>query len=225
MSVEKNLFTQCITAAALAASLFALSACVTEDAMMDDAVHRPTNGSEAYPITLVKGPQTIEVATSQGTLQPGQINAVSGFVRKALLAGVTPMQVSRPSGGGNSARVASEVASLMMQQGVPRNRVSFSTYPGSASAPVRISYVSSYAKTKSCGNWPDDLGDNIDNRIYANQGCAVQANIAAMIANPTTLVTPLPEDMISAPSRVRGITNVYTTTNAIKLPTNYPYHP
>ena len=123
--------------------------CSPDDALLDDAVHHPAQASENYPITLVKGPQTLEIASSHGTLQPTQINAVAGFVHRALQAGVTPMTVSRPSGGGNSARVAGEVASLMVNQGVRRENVRFVTYSGSANGPVRITYVSSYAKTKS----------------------------------------------------------------------------
>jgi pilus assembly protein CpaD len=196
-----------IQLSALSVAALWMTACSPDDALLDDAVHKPVNASDYYPITLVKGPQTLDVASSQGTLQPTQINAVSAFVHQALQAGVTPMTVSRPSGGGNSARVASEIASLMVGQGVRRENVRFVTYPGSANAPVHISYISSYAKTKKCGNWSEDLTETANNTGYKNLGCAVQANIAAEIAYPETVVVPAAEDMPDAPTQVLAVTN------------------
>ena len=35
--------------------------CSPDDALLDDAVHHPAQASENYPITLVKGPQTLEM--------------------------------------------------------------------------------------------------------------------------------------------------------------------
>jgi pilus assembly protein CpaD len=173
------------------ASLLLIAGCVPQHATLDDAIHEPANPSEAYPITVAKGPQTLEVSTRQGSLQPSQINAVSAFVNSAMSAGVTPIHVLRPSGGGNSARVASEVVNLMAQAGVPRNRVMFGTYRAPASAPVRLSFISTYARTKKCGVWPEDITDYHSNNVMPNEGCAVQANIAAMTANPQTFIVPV----------------------------------
>ncbi len=199
--------------------------CSPDDALLDDAVHHPAQASENYPITLVKGPQTLEIASSHGTLQPTQINAVAGFVHRALQAGVTPMTVSRPSGGGNSARVAGEVASLMVNQGVRRENVRFVTYPGSANGPVRITYVSSYAKTKKCGNWSKDLTETDNNTQYPNLGCAVQNNIAAEIANPETIVSPTPVDLADAPAQVLAVTNQQQAVSTVTAQTNNTYTP
>ncbi|MDE2384157.1 MAG: CpaD family pilus assembly protein [Alphaproteobacteria bacterium] len=223
MSLKIANFTQAAGSALLLASALALSGCVSDAFFEGDADHIPTHASDKYPITLAKGPQTIEIASSQGHLSDEQANAVKGFVHQAAQAGVTPMTVSRPSGGGASARVASEIASVMLSQGVPRNRVIFTSYPGPASGPVRISFVSVYAQTKPCGDWSEDLTATYSNSSYPNLGCAVQANIAAEIANPETLVVPLPEDLKPAPSTVLAITNEAASVNAVTLPTNYKY--
>jgi pilus assembly protein CpaD len=196
-----------------------LGGCITDDIAMDDMRPSPAYaGSEAYPITVAKGPQSLEISSKHGTLEPTQINAVQGFVNQAALAGVTPMTIRRPSGGGASARVASEIASLLAQQGIDRNRIRFATYSASSRAPVIISYVSTYAKTKPCGEWPDDLGDTATNQHFASHGCAVQANIAAMVADPSTLIIPTPVDPVRAPSRVNAIKsleNPSTTRNSL----------
>ena len=184
-----------------------LSGCAMTDTALEDT-YQPYSGSERHPITVVKGPVTMEVSSAQGTLQPPQINAVNSFVHQAMQAGVTPITVAQPSGAGNSARVASEVASLMVQQGVPRNYVRFATYQGAASAPVRLSYVSTYAKTDKCGDWSQDATETAENMLANNHGCAVQANIAAELANPETLVVPAAVTPIVAQSVVAGVSGV-----------------
>ena len=189
--------------AVLVASL--LSGCAMTDTALEDT-YQPYGGSDNHPITVVKGPVTMEVSSAQGTLQPPQINAVNSFVHQSMQAGVTPITVARPTGAGNSARVAREVASLMVQQGVPRNYVRFAIYRGGASAPVRLSYVSIYAKTEKCGDWPTDATDTEENLLAENHGCAVQANIAAEIANPETLVIPAAVTPIPAAPRVAALT-------------------
>ncbi len=183
-----------------------LSGCITDEAALDDfrpAV--PYSGSQAFPITVAKGPVSLAISSRSGTLQPSQINAVQAFANQARSAGVTPITISRPSGGGASARVASEIAALMVQQGISRNLVRIATHSGPSSGPVILSYITTYARTKKCGEWPDDLSDNDMNQHMASHGCAVQANIAAMVADPNTLIVPAPSEPARAASQVMAI--------------------
>ena len=198
------------TSLALLLLATALAGCKTDDALIGDNTFKPYNGSDKYPITVAKGPVTLEVATGSGTLQPGQINAVQSFLHQATSASVTPITLARPSGGGGSTRVASEIASLMAGQGIPRQRVVFATYDAPANAPVRLSYVSTYAATKPCGNWERDLTDSSSNEGGSNHGCAVQANIAAMVANPESLVVPATTTPIPAAGRMTALTALTT---------------
>jgi pilus assembly protein CpaD len=223
MAIKNFKFTQVATSVLITFAALTLGGCMADTMMDDDGMHIPAQASERYPITLAKGPQTIEIAANAGTLDPGQVNAVKGFVHQAAQAGVTPMTVSRPSGGGASARVASEVASVMLGQGVPRNRVAFTTYPGPASGPVKISYVSSYAQTKPCGDWPTDFADTESNTSYENLGCAVQANIAAEIANPETLAVPAAQDLKNSANDAAAISRSNAFVNDVTLQTNYKY--
>jgi pilus assembly protein CpaD len=199
------------TSLALLLLASALAGCASDDAaLLGDNSFKPYNGSDKYPITVAKGPVTLEVATGSGTLQPGQINAVQAFLHQATSASVTPITLARPSGGGGSTRVASEIASLMAGQGIPRQRVVFATYDAPRNAPVRLSYISTYAATKPCGNWERDLADSSSNEGGSNHGCAVQANIAAMVANPETLVVPATTTPIPAAGRMTALTALTT---------------
>ncbi len=203
-------------ASSLALVVFAsvLSGCAIDDKLAGDNSFTPYNGSDHYPITVAKGPVTLEVASTQGTLQAGQINAVQGFLHQATSAGVTPITLARPSGGGASTRVASEIASLMAEQGIPRQRVVFATYDAPASAPVRLSYISTYARTKACGQWEYDMTATLTNGPSPNHGCAVQANIAAMVANPETLVVPNTTTPINAAGRMPALTALTTASTS-----------
>ena len=186
-----KLFHRFIAMPALVIAAATLSGCAKDNVFGDEtASTTPYSGSQAHEISVVKGPVTLQVDASRGTLQPSQINAVMGFANQAMAAGLTPIAIARPNGGGGSARVASEVAALMVQQGFPRQMISISTYPAPSSAPIQVSYVSTYAKTDECGMWPEDLSSTAANNHYANFGCAVQANIAAQVANPKTLIVP-----------------------------------
>lgn len=176
---------------------FGLAGCAHDDLALDDT-YVPLSPEERYPIEYAKGPITLEVASSHGTLQPSQANAVARFARQSLAGGLTPVMIKRPAGGGKSARVAEEVAGLMLQQGVPREMIRMGTYPAPASAPVRLAYVKSYAHTKPCGEWTMDGADSARNTRMPNHGCAVQSNIAAMLANPEDAVAPQPASPVPA---------------------------
>lgn len=193
-------------------SLFVLAAlglagCARDDIALDDA-YVPLSPSERFPIEYSKGPITMEVATTAGSLQPHQVNAVARFGRQSLAGGMTPVVIKRPAGGGASAQVADEVAGLLLQQGVPREMIRMGTYPAPASAPVRIAYVKAFAHTKPCGDWSRDATDSHRNEDMPNHGCAVQTNIAAMLANPQDAVTPEPMTPSEAPSGTAAIKKI-----------------
>ena len=193
-----------------------VSGCITDDIAMDDSLpHRPYTGSKDYPITVEKGPIALEVSSAHGTLQPNQINAVSAFVNQAMASGVTPVTIGRPSGGGSSARVASEIAALMSQQGLSRNMMRMATYSGPASGAVVISYVATYAKTKPCGDWSTDASETHLNEHLTSHGCSVQANIAAMVADPSTLIVPVAvaPAIASTRTKVVGSLDAITTSS------------
>ncbi len=205
--------------AALLLSTSVLGGCLNNGSFADQAMEPVAySGSEAYPITVAKGPVTLDVDSHQGTLSPAQINAVSGFAHQARQAGVTPVTITRPSGGGGSARVAGEIASLVSQQGVSRNMIRIGTYSGPASAPVHVSYVSTYAKTKPCGQVIQDATETENNTHMSSHGCAVQSNIAAMVADPETLVVPSAVDPIRANTRVNAIRGLERDTSRDSAP-------
>ena len=64
------------------------------------------------------------------------------------------------------------------------------------------------AKTKKCGIWPEDLANTPDNTAYYNNGCAVQSNIATMIADPSTINRPHKTDLPSGDTAALAVRNM-----------------
>ncbi len=178
-----------------------LAACTAGELAGDDQFV-PIAHYEKFPIEVAKGPVKMEVSSKQGTLQPSQINAISGFARSAKSAGISKIKVRRPSGGGASGQVARETINLLVQSGVSAHMIVTGTYPGGAKAPVQISYLRSVAITKECGDWSANLADTGGNEPYPNMGCATQNNIAAMVVNPENFVVPAPTTPATAASRM-----------------------
>jgi pilus assembly protein CpaD len=181
-----------------------LAGCTAEEYIAENH-YVPYSGAEQFPITVSRGPVSIDVATSAGTLQPSQVNRVAAFARQASASGLSTVTVSRPSAGGKSSRVAYEVANLLAQQCVPSRLIKINTYRGSSSAPVKVSIIKTLAKTKPCGDWSVDAGNTRANQWTPNHGCAVQSNIAAMLANPNDIDTPRTETLASGSTRVDAV--------------------
>jgi pilus biogenesis lipoprotein CpaD len=85
--------------------------------------------------------------------------------------------------------------------------------------PIKVKHAKgkTYAVTKECGNWPEDLTETTDNKPFANFGCAHQQNIAAMVSDPEDFVDPRDEDP-SDPMRRSKVIDKYrlgdTTSSA-----------
>jgi type IV pilus biogenesis protein CpaD/CtpE len=62
----------------------------------------------------------------------------------------------------------------------------FQPYGGSKLHPIKV--ADGRASVDKCGDWSENAADTLENTQSANHGCAVQANIAAMVAYPNDLV-------------------------------------
>ena len=90
-------------------------------------------------------------------------------------------------------------ASLLMTACTAANNpFYYQDYPGPYAAderyPIKVKKAPGTNKrvavTEECGDWSENLAFNPDQRPYPNMGCAVQNNLAAMVANPEDFVKP-----------------------------------
>lgn len=160
-----------------------------------------------HPIVVSEGVKTLDlpIGSDMRRLSPQLSAAISSFAAEARSRGGGAMEIIVPSGAGNEAAVHAvlpEIRKSLVQGGASPKRIATRSYPvqdPQVSAPVRLAYSGLQAKAGPCGQWPDNItggGDgmrhnpHLNNTQYYNFGCATQANLAAMVDNPTDLLYP-----------------------------------
>jgi pilus assembly protein CpaD len=198
-----------------------LTGCGIDQLAADDQ-YVPAPHYERYPIKVAKAPIKLEVSSKYGSLQPSQINAIVGFARSANNASASKIAIRRPSQGGASRQVASQTYQLLLQSGISPSMIVQGSYPGPAKGPVQLSYLSTVAVTKECGDWSDSAADTGSNEPSANFGCSVQNNIAAMVVDPQDFEVPKPVTPALASMRTQPAAAPTTSTTAASTTTTTP---
>jgi pilus assembly protein CpaD len=165
-----------------------LSGCVMDAAELDDS-YVPVTSAERYPIRVAEAPVKMNVNAKSGSLRAEQMNSVVGFAQDARNTASSRITVSYASSSGNARNVAQQTIQVLVDQGIPRSMIATGSYHGSG-AMVTLSFQRKVAVTTECGDWSENLQGNQSNSTYPNQGCALQQNIAAMVANPEDFETP-----------------------------------
>ncbi|TYC49180.1 pilus assembly protein [Rhodobacterales bacterium] len=152
-----------------------------------------------HPIVVTEEPETLDLPIGRSTRRLiGPIEGtITSFAADSRQYGDGSVEILVPSGGANEAAVHSvtpEIRRAIERGGVSRSRISTRTYsvqdPG-ADAPIRLAYNRMQATAGECGDWPKNIGGGIGaNTDYENFGCATQSNLAAMVDNPSDLLTP-----------------------------------
>lgn len=201
---------QIITGFAIVAlSAVALSGCASfkqRDAIEVGSV--PDDYRTRHPIVIAEKQRVFQVPVS------GQSGHMSKAMKSVTLAflddykdnGTGMVRIQAPMGAANSgaaSAVASQVADIAKQAGVPQGNIVHENYHPSVeqAAPVRIIYTAMMAQTSECGRWSDDTLSNSENKQYKNFGCSNQANLAAQIADPADLLGPRQQGEVDAANR------------------------
>jgi pilus assembly protein CpaD len=166
---------------------FLLAGC-QYDAVLEDN-YKPATYQERFPIKVANGTARTGIRAPQGVLNTEQTNAISNFVIEAKRYASSKVQIRYPSGSGPARVLATNIATSMMNQGLPKSRIWVGSYRGGASAPIELVLNRKIAISKECGDW-SDLADTYGNRPYSDFGCATQHNLAALVANPEDLERP-----------------------------------
>ncbi|MES0809884.1 CpaD family pilus assembly protein [Roseibium sp. SCPC15] len=152
-----------------------------------------------HPIVVTEEPETLDLPIGRSTRSLfGPIeDTITAFAAESRRRGNGTVEILVPSGGGNEAAVHAvtpDIRKALVRGGVNRSHISTRTYPvqdASADAPIRLSYARMQATAGSCGSWPKNIGGGFGpNTEYENFGCASQSNLAAIVENPSDLLTP-----------------------------------
>lgn len=116
-------------------------------------------------------------------------HAVPAGVDEAALAGLDAFLARNGVGYGDRIRLdggrAEDRAAVAMHLADRLLPAEFGAEPGPAAGPVRVAVLRPVAQPPRCGNWSGDPTGTTHNQGFPPLGCATQANLAAMLADPS----------------------------------------
>jgi pilus assembly protein CpaD len=203
--------TRVVLLAAIAAAL--LTGCARRDSVTVGSV--PDDYRTNHPIIVAEQEEKIDLPVGVGdnAMSPIQRTALDGYMAYYEQSAGAPVTILYPAGSANAVAaslVAADIARHIHSRGVAGGRVVSMPYEAGApeaSPPIRVSYRRMKASTGQCGRWPEDISNTVDNKHYANFGCAYQNNLAAQMANPADLLGPRAPGDIDAENRGDALTD------------------
>lgn len=142
-------------------------------------------GVEAVNVPVVtRADYTFDAAAPSGSLAPSEKARLDAWFRGLGLGYGDSIYVDAPFSEGaryDVAQVASNYG-MTVQPGAP---VTAGAVPQGT---VRVIVTRARAEVPGCPNWSAPSQPNYNNRMLSNFGCAVNSDLAAMVANPEDLV-------------------------------------
>ena len=163
------------------ASALLLAGCMGTENRGLESVHQPVVSRSDYALDL---------GVSGGALVPGEERRLAGWMTTMRLAYGDRVAIDDPAGEGLRAHdaVAAVVAGygLLLSDDAPVTPATVT--PGT----IRVVVSRMRAAVPRCPDWSRDLTNEFESNTSSNYGCAVNRNLAAMVANPADLVRGAP---------------------------------
>jgi pilus assembly protein CpaD len=150
------------------------------------------DGGHNHPITVEPNYRELKLPFAGGETGVSSDDAVKfdAFLADYRTHGSGSLGISVANGAPAHAAITF-FAERAAASGISRDKILVSTHDVSnGDFRVDVSYISYSAKTDACGDWSEDLSFTAENQTAKNFGCAVQHNIAAMVADPRDLLGP-----------------------------------
>ena len=145
----------------------------------------PDRGLAAVNVPVVQRTDYVfDAAAPDGSLAPGEAARLNAWFSGLRLGYGDSVYVDAGYGGAGYADVA-QVAGNYGLLVTPSAPVTTGPVPPGM---VRVIVSRTRASVPGCPNWNIRSQPNFDNRTMSNFGCAVNSNLAAMVANPEDLV-------------------------------------
>lgn len=145
----------------------------------------PDRGLAAVNAPVVQRTDYVfDAAAPDGSLSPGEAARLHAWFSSLGLGYGDSIYVDGPYAGAARADVA-QVAGYYGMMVAPSAPVTAGAVPPGM---VRVVVSRNRASVPGCPNWNIRSQPNFDNRMMSNFGCAVNSNLAAMVANPQDLV-------------------------------------
>ncbi|WP_425991923.1 CpaD family pilus assembly protein [Brevundimonas sp. TWP2-3-2] len=152
----------------------------------------PLTPTSRFALQVEPGIDRVAFAVHETGLSENQTLALGDMVNRFAVEGAPMLTVEAPSGDDPvSSDVAWRIKGALEAQGVPPYQVRVVTYLApDPRAPVLVGFDTVRAAVPQCGTSWTNLGRTGANAGYANFGCAVNANLAAQIADPRDIISP-----------------------------------
>lgn len=132
----------------------------------------------------------LDLALSGGRLAADEDRRLDGWARNLHLGYGDRVVVEDPAGEGPDAY--RDVAGVIGRYGLLLGQASPITRRPVAPATIRVVVTRARASVPGCPDLRSDTALDWEGKTSSNQGCAVNRNLAAMVANPTDLVQGVP---------------------------------
>jgi pilus assembly protein CpaD len=152
----------------------------------------PLTPTSRFALQVEPGVERVALAVHETGLSANQTQALRDMVNRFAEEGAPVLRVEAPSGDDPVASdVAWRIKAMLEASGVPAHQVQLVTYfAPDPRAPVLVGFDTVRAAVPRCGTSWTNLGRTGANAGYENFGCAVNANLAAQIADPRDIVGP-----------------------------------
>jgi pilus assembly protein CpaD len=186
-----------------------LAACAA-DSRGPKGLDQAITPTEQYPLKVAEVPGQIRLAAHPQGLSEAQRAAVEALADHWLQEGGGPVTIRVPNAGVDprAADVTSgQAADVLRAEGVPGEQIRRVAYDatGEGVAPIVVAYTTFRAEIPRCGLKWENLSTNSQNKPMENFGCAVNANMAAQIADPADIAFPRAADSTDAGRRTTVI--------------------
>lgn len=175
---------------ALAAPAILLSACTGTPNRGVESVHQPVVSRSDYALDL---------ATSGDALASGENVRLAGWLQSLRLGFGDRVSVDDPAGSAIQARA--EIAAETARYGLLLADQAPTTVGAVVPGTVRVVVTRMAAAVPGCPDYSRMYEPNFNAHTSSNYGCAVNSNLAAMVAAPGDLVLGQAGDATSDPDR------------------------
>ena len=169
----------------------------------------PEAGMAAVNAPVVsRADYAFDAAAPDGTLSMAEAARLDAWFRSLDLRYGDKIYVD----GGYSAAATGQIADIAGQYGLLVTPGAPVTAGALAPGMVRVVVSRTVAGVPNCPNWNVPAQPNYNNRMMPNFGCAVNSNLAAMVANPEDLIHGRAGSGVGDAATAARAINVYRTT-------------
>lgn len=155
-----------------------------------------------------------DVATNGASLAPGEAQRLAGWMRSINVGYGDRIALDDPNAYGGSG-VHDDVQALAARYGLLVSNDAPVTGAPVAPGTVRIVVSRMKATVPNCPDFSRVSGIEYESNTASNHGCAVNSNLAAMVANPTDLVRGQPGSLVTDQAQATKAIDAYRAGTAV----------